>query len=59
LGTILWPLIPALSLGLLAPAPLAHAAIRLHESRMWMVTAVYAMGSLLVIGGIRLRGRLA
>jgi hypothetical protein len=51
LGTILWALIPALSLGLLAPAPFAHAAIRLHELRMWMVTAVYAMGSLLVIVG--------
>lgn len=43
LGTILWALIPMLSLGLLAPAPFAYAAVRLHQRRMWIVTAVYVI----------------
>jgi hypothetical protein len=43
-GTILWALIPLLSLGLLAPVPFAHAAVRLRQRRMWVVTAVYAIG---------------
>ena len=45
-GTILWALIPALSLGLLAPVPFAHAAVRLKQRRLWAVTAAYAIGSL-------------
>jgi hypothetical protein len=43
LGTVLWALIPALSLGLLAPVPFAHAAIRLKQRRLWAVTAAYAV----------------
>jgi hypothetical protein len=39
----MWALIPLLSFGLLAPAPFAYAAVRLHERRMWIVTAVYAL----------------
>lgn len=50
-GTILWALIPLLSLGLLAAVPFAHAAVRLRQRRLWVVTAVYAVGSLLVIVG--------
>ena len=50
-GTILWALIPLLSLGLLTPVPFAHAAVRLGERRLWVVTAVYAIGSLLLIVG--------
>jgi len=48
-GTVLWALIPLLSFGLLAPVPFAHAAARLHQRRMWVVTAVYAVGSVLWI----------
>jgi len=44
-GTILWALIPALSFGLLAPVPFAHAAVRLQQRRLWAVTAAYAIGS--------------
>jgi multisubunit Na+/H+ antiporter MnhB subunit len=51
LGTVLWALIPLLSLGLLAPVPFAMAAVRLRQRRMWVVTAVYAIGSALVIVG--------
>jgi len=43
-GTILWALIPALSLGFLAPVPFAHAAVRLRQRRLWAVTAAYAIG---------------
>jgi len=50
-GTILWALIPLLSLGLLAPVPFAMAAVRLRQPRMWLVTAGYAIGSALVIVG--------
>jgi Protein of unknown function (DUF2510)/Helix-hairpin-helix motif len=45
-GPILWALIPALSLGLLAPVPFAHAAVRLKQRRLWAVTTAYAIGSL-------------
>jgi Helix-hairpin-helix motif len=48
-GTILWALIPLLSFGLLAPVPFAHAAVRLRQRWLWVVTAVYAIGSLLWI----------
>jgi Protein of unknown function (DUF3592) len=50
-GTILWALIPLLSLGLLAPVPFAMAAVRLRQRRLWVVTAGYAIGSTLVIVG--------
>jgi hypothetical protein len=50
-GTIVWALIPLLSLGVLAPVPFAHAAVRLRQRRLWVVTAVYAAGSLLLILG--------
>ena len=43
LGTIMWALIPLMSFGLLAPVPFAHAAVRLHQRRMWIVTAVYVI----------------
>jgi Protein of unknown function (DUF3592) len=50
-GTILWALIPLLSLGLLAPVPFAVAAVRLRQRRLWVVTAAYAIGSALLIVG--------
>jgi hypothetical protein len=43
-GTILWALIPALSLGFLAPVPFAYGAVRLRQRRLWAVTAAYAVG---------------
>jgi DNA uptake protein ComE-like DNA-binding protein len=42
-GTILWALVPALSLGLLAAVPFVHAAVKLRDRRMWVVTAAYAI----------------
>jgi hypothetical protein len=50
-ATILWALIPLLTLGLLAPVPFAVAAVRLRQRRMWLVTAAYAIGSALLIVG--------
>ena len=50
-GSILWALTPLLSLGLLAPVPFAVAAVRLRQRRLWAVTAVYALGSALLIVG--------
>jgi Protein of unknown function (DUF3592) len=50
-GTILWALLPLLSLGLLAPVPFAVAAVRLRQRRMWLMTAAYAIGSALLIVG--------
>jgi len=50
-GTILWALIPLLSLGLLAPVPFAVAAVRLRQRRLWLATAAYAIGSALLIVG--------
>ena len=50
-GTVLWALIPLLSLGLLAPVPFAVAAVRLRQRRMWLVTVAYAIGSALLIVG--------
>ena len=47
-GTIVWALIPALSVGLLAPVPFVHAAIRLKQRGLWAVAAAYAIG--LVVG---------
>jgi hypothetical protein len=49
-GTFLWALIPGLSLGFLAPAPFAHAAIRLKQRRLWAVTAAYTAGVLFAFG---------
>jgi DNA uptake protein ComE-like DNA-binding protein len=43
LGTIVWALLPALSFGLLAPVPFAHAAVKLRDRRLWVVTAIYAI----------------
>ena len=48
---MLWALIPLLSFGLLAPVPFAVAAVRLQRRRLWLVTAAYALGSVLVIAG--------
>jgi hypothetical protein len=49
-GTILWALIPVLSFGLLAFLPFAHGAVKLHNRRMWLVTAAYGVATILVLG---------
>lgn len=49
-GTILWALMPALSVGFLAPVPFAHAAIRLKQRLLWAVTAMYTAGVLFAFG---------
>jgi hypothetical protein len=50
LGTIVRALIPALSFGLLAFLPFAHAAVKVHNRRLWLVTAAYAIASVVVFG---------
>ncbi len=39
----LWALMPALSFGLLAPAPFAHAAVKLRDRRLWVITVAYTI----------------
>ena len=43
LATIVWALIPLLTLGLLAFVPFAHAAAKLQNRRLWLVAAGYAV----------------
>lgn len=43
LATIVWALIPLLTLGLLAFVPFAHAAAKLRNQRLWLVAAVYGV----------------
>jgi len=40
---VLWALMPALSLGLLVPVPFAHAAVRLRDRTLWVITTAYAI----------------
>ena len=49
-GTIVWALIPVLSFGLLAFLPFAHASVKLRNRRMWVITAGYAVVSVVVFG---------
>jgi TIR domain len=48
--SILWALLPTLTIGILAPIlapiPFAHAAIRLRDQRLWLIAAAYGLGSL-------------
>ena len=50
--SVLWALLPTLTFGLLtpilAPIPFAHAAVRLHVRGLWLITAAYGFGSLIV-----------
>ncbi|MFB6723861.1 caspase domain-containing protein [Kribbella sp. NPDC056345] len=41
IGSILWALIPLLSLGLLAFVPFIHAAVRLRNNALWLAAAGY------------------
>jgi DNA uptake protein ComE-like DNA-binding protein len=47
-GTIVWALLPALSFGLLAPVPFAHAAVKLRDRRLWVATAAYAIAGVAI-----------
>lgn len=38
---VLWALMPVLSFGVLVPVPFAHAAVRLHDRRLWLITSAY------------------
>jgi hypothetical protein len=48
--SVLWALLPALSLGFLAPIllpiPFVHAAIRLRDRRLWLLSSAYFVASL-------------
>jgi TIR domain len=51
--SVLWALLPTLTLGLLtpilAPIPFAHAAVRLRDHQgLWLITAAYGLGSLTI-----------
>lgn len=50
--SILWALLPTLTVGILtpilAPIPFAHAAVRLRDQRLWLITAAYGVGSLII-----------
>ena len=47
---VFWALLPALSFGtltpFLAPVPFAHAAVRLHDRKLWLISAAYGLVSL-------------
>jgi len=49
-GTIVWALIPVLSLGLLAFLPFAHAAVKLQIRRGWLLPVAYGVASVIVFG---------
>jgi hypothetical protein len=38
---VLWALLPVLSFGILTPVPFVHAAVRLRDRRLWLITAAY------------------
>jgi hypothetical protein len=42
-GPVLWALMPALSFGILTPVPFAHAARRLHDRSLWLITSAYTV----------------
>ena len=48
--SVFWALLPTLSFGaltpFLAPVPFAHAAVRLHDRKLWLISAVYGLVSL-------------
>ena len=48
--SLLWALPPTLSIGILtpilAPVPFAHAAVRLRDRRLWLISSAYGLGSL-------------
>jgi hypothetical protein len=54
--TVLWALLPVLSLGLLSPVPLVHAAVRLRSRPLAAVGAMYVVGvAVAIIVPLRLR----
>jgi hypothetical protein len=53
---VLWALIPVLSLGILTPVPFVHAAIRLRDRRLWVITSAYAIAWLTLLIAILTAG---
>jgi len=49
IGSILWALLPLLSVGLLAWVPAVHAAIRLKNRALWLAAAGYVLGLVLSV----------
>lgn len=47
--SVLWALIPVLSLGLLTPVPAAHAAVKMRDWKLGLITLVY-VGIWAVVG---------
>jgi hypothetical protein len=47
--SVLWALIPVLSLGLLTPVPTAHAAVKMRDWKLGLITLVY-VGIWAVVG---------
>jgi hypothetical protein len=48
----LWALIPALSLGLLAPVPSFHAAIKLRRWWLWVTASLYTVAEVVAFSAI-------
>ena len=48
LGSVLWALLPALSVSLLTPVPFVHAAVRL-KGRQWVTAALYVLAWALMV----------
>jgi Helix-hairpin-helix motif len=44
--SFVWALLPALSLGLLAPVPIVHAAVKLRTWTLWAASALYTVATI-------------
>jgi hypothetical protein len=48
----LWALLPTLSIGLLAPVPILHAAFKLRTWTLWATAALYTVAEILAFASI-------
>jgi len=44
--SVLWALLPIVSLGILTPIPFAYAAVKLRNRKLWLISAAYGFTSL-------------
>ncbi|WP_433017288.1 hypothetical protein [Kribbella sp. CA-294648] len=51
-GTVLWALLPVLSLGLLTPAPFIHAAGKLKAGAMTVTALIYSVAWIVLMAGL-------
>lgn len=51
-GSVIWALIPVLTLGLLTPAPFIYAASKLKESALWTAAVIYSLAWLVLLVGL-------